>query len=109
MDKSPRVSPAGDQLAFLSTRARGSPQLHLISVDGGEASYALLDYDTNVFWQTLCSKGWAVLMLNPVGSSSFGGDFCKRLLGRWGELDLPQHLAAIAQLQDKGSAMAGWA
>ena len=52
MDKSPRLSPAGDQLAFLSTWARGAPQLHLISVDGGEARQ-LGDFElgvTNFRW-----------------------------------------------------------
>jgi dipeptidyl aminopeptidase/acylaminoacyl peptidase len=74
----------------------------LNDVHGGPAAYALLDYDTNVYWHALCSKGWAVLLLNAVGSSSFGGDFCKRLSGHWGELDLPQHMAAIEQLQHEG-------
>ena len=41
-------------------------------------------------------------MLNPVGSSSFGGAFCARLSGNWGELDMPQHVAAIRQLQAEG-------
>jgi dipeptidyl aminopeptidase/acylaminoacyl peptidase len=69
---------------------------------GGPASYALLDFDTNVFWQVLCSRGWAVLALNAVGSSSFGREFCQRLAGHWGEYDLPQHLAAIDALQADG-------
>jgi dipeptidyl aminopeptidase/acylaminoacyl peptidase len=71
-------------------------------VHGGPAAYALLDYDTNVYWQALCSRGWAVLMLNAVGSSSFGAEFCARLSGHWGEYDLPQHQAAISQLQAEG-------
>jgi dipeptidyl aminopeptidase/acylaminoacyl peptidase len=87
-------------------RARGSaqPQPLLDDVHGGPAAYALLDYDTNVFWQVLCSQGWAVLALNPVGSASHGRRFCQRLAGRWGELDLPQHLAAIEHLQAAGEA-----
>ena len=65
-------------------RAKGNtgPSPLLNDIHGGPVSYAQLDYDTNVFWQALCSNGWAVLMLNQVGSSSFGGDFCKRLSGR---------------------------
>jgi dipeptidyl aminopeptidase/acylaminoacyl peptidase len=43
-----------------------------------------------------------VLALNAVGSSSYGQRFCQRLAGRWGQLDLPQHLAAVRQLQDEG-------
>jgi dipeptidyl aminopeptidase/acylaminoacyl peptidase len=73
----------------------------LNDVHGGPASYALLDFDTNVFWQVLCTQGWAVLALNAVGSSSYGREFCQRLAGHWGEYDLPQHLAAIEQLQSE--------
>jgi dipeptidyl aminopeptidase/acylaminoacyl peptidase len=82
-------------------RARGheGPLPLLDDVHGGPASYALLDFDTNVYWQVLCSQGWAVLLLNAVGSSSFGDEFCQRLSGHWGELDLPQHLEALEQLQ----------
>ena len=69
---------------------------------GGPSSYALLDFDSNVFWQTLCARGWRVLALNAVGSSSYGQAFCERLSGHWGEYDLPQHLAAIDQLQREG-------
>jgi dipeptidyl aminopeptidase/acylaminoacyl peptidase len=87
---------------LLQAQGGDGPKPLLSDVHGGPGAYALLDYDTNVFWQVLCSRGWAVLMLNAVGSSSFGGDFCSRLSGHWGELDLPQHLAAVAQLQAEG-------
>jgi dipeptidyl aminopeptidase/acylaminoacyl peptidase len=85
-------------------RAEGAsgPLPLLNDVHGGPASYALLDFDTNVYWQVLCSRGWAVLALNAVGSASYGRAFCDRLMGHWGELDLPQHLAAVRQLQDEG-------
>jgi len=85
-------------------RAKGAtqPQPLLNDVHGGPASYALLDFDTNVFWQVLCSQGWAILALNAVGSASYGREFCNRLAGRWGDLDLPQHMKAIRQLQQEG-------
>ncbi|HZY19336.1 MAG TPA: S9 family peptidase [Ramlibacter sp.] len=85
-------------------RAKGAtgPGPLLDDAHGGPAAYALLDFDTNVFWQVLCSRGWSVLALNAVGSASQGREFCRRLTGRWGELDLPQHQAAIAQLQQDG-------
>jgi dipeptidyl aminopeptidase/acylaminoacyl peptidase len=86
------LRPAGQQ----------GPAPLLCDVHGGPGAYALLDYDTNVYWQALCSSGWSVLMLNAVGSSSFGRAFCERLSGHWGELDLPQHLAAVRQLQGEG-------
>ncbi len=81
---------------------RDGPRPLLDDAHGGPASYALLDYDTNVFWQVLCSRGWAVLALDAVGSASYGRAFCDRLSGHWGERDLPQHLAAIRQLQHEG-------
>ena len=85
-------------------RAEGSkgPQPLLNDVHGGPASYALLDFDTNVYWQVLCARGWAVLALNAVGSASYGREFCDRLAGHWGEYDLPQHLAALEQLREEG-------
>jgi dipeptidyl aminopeptidase/acylaminoacyl peptidase len=85
-------------------RAKGSkhPLPVLSDVHGGPASYALLDYDTNVFWQVLCARGWAVLALNAVGSASYGREFCRRLAGRWGSGDLPQHLAALTELEVRG-------
>jgi len=78
----------------------GGPLLN--DVHGGPAAYALMDFETNVFWQVLCSRGWSVLALNAVGSASYGPEFCQRLAGRWGELDLPQHLAAVQALLDEG-------
>ena len=78
------------------------PRPLLSDMHGGPAAYALLDYDSNVFWQVLCSRGWAVLALNAVGSATYGREFCQRLAGHWGEYDLPQHLGAIRQLQAEG-------
>ncbi|MDP9044011.1 MAG: S9 family peptidase [Pseudomonadota bacterium] len=78
------------------------PKPLLNDMHGGPAAYALLDYDSNVFWQVLCSRGWNVLALNAVGSATYGREFCQRLAGHWGEYDLPQHLAAVRQLQAEG-------
>ena len=79
-----------------------APTALLNDVHGGPAAYALLDFETNVYWQVLCSQGWTVLALNAVGSASYGTDFCRRLCGHWGELDMPQHLAAVRRLQADG-------
>ncbi len=78
------------------------PVALLDDVHGGPASYAAFDFDTNVYWRVLCSRGWAVLALNAVGSASYGREFCKRLCGHWGEFDLPQHLAALDTLRAGG-------
>jgi dipeptidyl aminopeptidase/acylaminoacyl peptidase len=87
---------------LLRAEGRAGPLPLLDDVHGGPASYALLDFDTNVYWQVLCSRGWAVLALNAVGSASYGREFCDRLAGHWGEYDLPQHLAAVRQLREEG-------
>lgn len=51
----------------------------------------------------LLEAGWAILALNTVGSSSYSEEFGSRLIGRWGELDLPQYLSAINQLKQEGT------
>ncbi|WP_082536638.1 MULTISPECIES: S9 family peptidase [unclassified Roseateles] len=76
----------------------------LVDVHGGPAAYVQLKFSTHPYWQGLCARGWSVLALNPVGSSSYGRKFSARLRERWGELDLPQHLAAIKQLRCDGLA-----
>ncbi|MHC4992236.1 MAG: TolB family protein, partial [Planctomycetota bacterium] len=37
-DRSPRWSPDGERIAFVSERTKGCPQVHLISAHGGEAT-----------------------------------------------------------------------
>ena len=93
-----------EQIEGWLIRASGAdrPGPLLNDAHGGPASYALMDFDTNVFWQALCSQGWSVLALNAVGSASYGREFCNRLAGHWGEFDLPQHIAAIGALQAEG-------
>lgn len=83
---------------------RGKPGPLLVDVHGGPASYVLLDFNLHPYWQVLCSRGWSVLALNAVGSSSYGRDFAERLRAHWGERDLPQLLAAIEQLRREGRA-----
>lgn len=87
-------------------RERGAqgPQPLLVDVHGGPAAYALVSFTDRPYWPVLCARGWAVLALNPVGSTSYGRDFAARLNGRWGELDLPQHVAAVRALQREGIA-----
>ncbi|MCD2513301.1 S9 family peptidase [Comamonas endophytica] len=76
----------------------------LVDVHGGPASFTLFAYAPAAYWSMLWSKGWSILALNAVGSSSYGREFADRLRGRWGDIDLPQHLAAVKALQDEGLA-----
>lgn len=83
------------------TDAPGATPL-LVDVHGGPASFALFAFAPSAYWAMLWSRGWSILALNPVGSASYGREFAERLRGHWGELDLPQHLAAVKALQDEG-------
>ena len=80
------------------------PQPLLVEAHGGPNAFALLGFPWNTYWNTLCSKGWAVVVPHAVGSSTFGRRFAERLNGRWGELDFPQFMATIDQLQAEGIA-----
>jgi dipeptidyl aminopeptidase/acylaminoacyl peptidase len=76
----------------------------LVDVHGGPHAYVEFGFPYHPYWYELASRGWAVLSLNPVGSASYGQEFADRLRGRWGELDLPEHLAAIEGLVAEGIA-----
>jgi dipeptidyl aminopeptidase/acylaminoacyl peptidase len=80
------------------------PMPLLVDVHGGPASYVLLEHNRHMYWPVLVSRGWAVLSLNPVGSSSYGREFSTRLRGHWGQYDLDQHLAAVEALKQDGMA-----
>ncbi len=82
--------------------AEQQPMPLLVDVHGGPASYVAMQYSNSPYWQTLTGRGWAILALDAVGSSSYGRAFSERLKGHWGELDFPQHLAAIDALQRDG-------
>jgi dipeptidyl aminopeptidase/acylaminoacyl peptidase len=84
---------------LLRPRGAKGPTPLLVDVHGGPTSYVLMTQASHGYWWPLCSQGWSVLALNPVGSSSYGREFAERLNRHWGELDLPQHLAAVDALQ----------
>jgi len=76
----------------------------LVDFHGGPQSHVLFNFASHVYWYELLSKGWAILAPNVVGSGSYGVEFARRICGRWGELDLPQHMAIIDTLQAEGLA-----
>lgn len=76
----------------------------LVDMHGGPHSTVLVDFSAHTYWYSLLSHGWAVVAPNAVGSTGYGRAFARRLCGRWGELDLPQHLAIVRALQDEGIA-----
>lgn len=93
---------------WLLTPQQPGPRVPLlVDVHGGPASYAFVSFHKLAYWQVLCARGWAVLALNPVGSSSYGREFSERLRGHWGEYDLPQHIAAVQALKEEGIGSGG--
>ncbi|WP_075293320.1 S9 family peptidase [Pararhizobium arenae] len=88
---------------MLPPTAAKKPLPLLLDIHGGPQSVAFVEFRKSMWRHVLCSRGWAVLALNPAGSSSYGLEFMRRLRNRWGELDLPQQLAAVRTLQDEGT------
>lgn len=71
----------------------------LMDFHGGPQSAVMVDLPGHFYWYLLCAQGWAVVAANAVGSTGYGDDFARRLRGRWGELDFPQHLGVLDALQ----------
>ncbi|HLZ71519.1 MAG TPA: S9 family peptidase [Dehalococcoidia bacterium] len=90
-----RLPLGGQRPAPLLVLIHGGPQ--------GAHGSAFLGLD-HALAHCAAARGWAVLMLNPTGSGSYGHDFATRLVGRWGEEDLPEQLAAVDALIAEGIA-----
>lgn len=97
-----RVAAGEDNQGLLLLPPGCGPWPLLVDVHGGPHSYVELGFPYHPYWLVLASQGCAVLSLNTVGSASFGKELSERLRGHWGELDLPEHLAAIDQLVLEG-------
>jgi dipeptidyl aminopeptidase/acylaminoacyl peptidase len=87
---------------LLLTPERPGPWPLLVDVHGGPHSYVEFGFPYHPYWYILCCSGWAVLSLNASGSASYGKRAAEQLRGRWGELDLPEHLAVVDQLIAEG-------
>lgn len=77
----------------------------LVDIHGGPAAFAgnLLSVG-QLYRYVLAERGWAVLMLNPTGSGSYGHDFAHGIRAKWGEHDLAEQLAAVDALVTEGIA-----
>jgi dipeptidyl aminopeptidase/acylaminoacyl peptidase len=100
-------SPHGGTLEgwlFLPGEHRGPSPL-LVDIHGGPASFHGSLFSLTYFYRyVLASRGWAVLALNPTGSSSYGREFAHGIRAKWGEHDLAEQLAAVDQLVAEGIA-----
>jgi len=91
--------------AWVLTPARGDgPWPVYLDIHGGPHSGALIDFSNHFYWYLLLARGWMVVAPNAAGSSGYGDEFARRLRGRWGELDLPQFLAVLEDLRQRGLA-----
>jgi len=99
-------TPSGEQRQgwLLLPDGDNGPAPLLIDIHGGPHSFHPNAFPRFAMWYALVHRGWAVLLLNAVGSSSFGKDFARRLRGNWGQIDIPEHLAAAEQLVSEGVA-----
>ena len=81
------------------------PRPLLVDIHGGPHSHQGNAFPLGSFYRyVLASRGWAVLALNPTGSSSYGKAFARGIRGAWGERDLPEQLAAVDALVAEGIA-----
>jgi dipeptidyl aminopeptidase/acylaminoacyl peptidase len=102
--------PAGDgedesiDAWILTPDDRDPPYPVLMDMHGGPQSTALIDFASHVYWYELVARGWMIVAPNAVGSSGYGFHFARRLRGRWGTLDLPQHESILEQLRASGIA-----
>jgi dipeptidyl aminopeptidase/acylaminoacyl peptidase len=82
-----------------------SPQPLLVSMHGGPHGFFGPGFQSGHFYRNvLAARGWLVLTLNSSGSGSYGEEFADSIRGRWGEHDLPEHLAALDELVAEGLA-----
>lgn len=89
--------------AWLLRPAEGDgPFPLLVDFHGGPQSVALVDHPNHFFRHALLAEGWAVLMPNLVGSAGYGDEFANRLVGHWGDYELPQVEAILEALRADG-------
>ncbi|HEU4707471.1 MAG TPA: S9 family peptidase [Solirubrobacterales bacterium] len=82
-----------------------SPQPLLVSMHGGPHGFFGPSFQAGHFYRNvLAARGWLVLTLNSSGSGSYGEAFADAIRGRWGEHDLPEHLAALEEVVADGLA-----
>lgn len=65
-------------------------------------------YDTfNATQQVLATHGYLVLLVNPRGSSTYGSDFAKAVIGDWGGEDYLDIMAAVDEVSGRPYVDAG--
>ncbi len=79
-----------------------APYKTVLTIHGGpHAGYGC------AFWadmHELVGAGYAIAFMNPRGSTGYGDDFCRAILGRWGELEIKDFNAFLDELVKLGIA-----
>lgn len=86
---------------FYRPATGAKPPPLVIFLHGGPTSACYPVFDARIAYWTL--RGYAVLDLNYRGSSGYGRAYRLRLGGQWGELEVEDIRAAIAQLAAEGA------
>jgi dipeptidyl aminopeptidase/acylaminoacyl peptidase len=90
---------------LLRRRDLAGPAPLLVTYHGGPHGFAGPAFPAgHLHRHVLAQRGWLVLALNAVGSGSYTTAFADAIHGRWGEADLPEHLAAVDALVAAGEA-----
>lgn len=90
---------------LLTSRCHKPPFPLLLDIHGGPHGFEGYRVSlTRPYRYALVSRGWAVLILNPSGSASYGQAFFDAIRGHWGERDMPEHIAAVDTLVEQGLA-----
>ena len=81
------------------------PQPLLVDIHGGPHNAWSPAFDAvHLYHEVLAAQGWSILRLNPRGSDGYGEDFFTAVVGKWGEIDEQDFLAAVDTLVDEGLA-----
>jgi dipeptidyl aminopeptidase/acylaminoacyl peptidase len=99
-------SPDGTEVHGLLLRPRGATAGRrypaVLWLHGGPT--AQFAYEATIEAQLFAAKGYAVIMVNPRGSTGRGLAYAKAILGAWGSVDVPDVLAAVDHVVAMGVA-----
>lgn len=96
-------TPSGPVEGWVYGTGHGCPLL--IDVHGGPHSFIGNGFAYgHAYRYVLAARGWVVVALNAHGSGSYGKAFADAVRGGWGEVDLPEHLAAVDAMIAEGVA-----
>lgn len=85
---------------LLKPNKGGKPYPTLLHIHGGPQ--AAWGYLFQIDAQLLCGQGYAVLLINPRGSTGYGDEFSSKIVGDWGNHDYGDLMAGIDYVIDLG-------